>query len=45
MWKDIHNIIEPKMVCMGMIHERRRPTEGKNQESTKGDQRSLSEYG
>ena len=43
--KDIHNINEPKMICMGIIHDRRRPMEGKKQESTIGDQRSLSEYG
>jgi hypothetical protein len=43
--KDIHSINEAKMVCVGMIHERRRPTEGKYQASTIGDQRSLSEYG
>jgi hypothetical protein len=45
MLKDIHSINEPRTVCMGMIHDRRRPTEGKNQASTIGDQRSLSEYG
>jgi len=43
--KDIHSINEPKMVCIGMIHDRLRPTEGMNRASTIGDQRSLSEYG
>jgi hypothetical protein len=43
--KDIQSISEPKMVCMGMIHDRRRPMEGKKNESTIGDQRSLREYG
>ncbi len=42
---DIHSINEPKTVCVGMIHDRLRPTEAKNHESTIGDQRSLSEYG
>lgn len=43
--KDIHSIIEPKMVCVGMIHDRRRPMDEKNRASMIGDQRSLSEYG
>jgi len=43
--KDIHSMTEPKMVCIGMIHDRLRPTEGMNRASTIGDQRSLSEYG
>jgi hypothetical protein len=43
--KDIQSIIEPKIVCMGMIHDRLRPTEVMNRASTIGDQRSLSEYG
>jgi hypothetical protein len=42
---DIQNINAPKIVCMGMIHDRLRPTEGMNRASTIGDQRSLSEYG
>jgi hypothetical protein len=41
--KDIQNINEPKIVCMGMIHDRLRPTEEMNRASTIGDQRSLSE--
>jgi hypothetical protein len=43
--KDIQNISEPKTVWVGMIHDRRRPREGKKHESTIGDQRSLREYG
>jgi hypothetical protein len=42
---DIHSINEAKAVCVGMIHDRLRPTDSKNHESTIGDQRSLREYG
>ena len=33
------------MICIGIIHDFRRPTEGMNIESTIGDQNSLRENG
>ena len=35
----------PMINCMGMIQDLRRPMEGKNIESTIGDQNSFREYG
>ena len=42
---EIANIKDPIINCMGIIQDLRRPKEGKNRESTMGDQRSLREYG
>jgi hypothetical protein len=41
--KDIQSIIAPTTVCIGMIHDLRRPMDGMKSESTTGDQSSLSE--
>jgi len=37
------NIIVPMISCMGIIQDLRRPMEGRNFESTMGDQKSLRE--
>jgi hypothetical protein len=35
----------PVMICMGIIHDFRRPRDGKYTESTMGDHNNLREYG
>jgi hypothetical protein len=40
---DIQSIMEPMMICIGIIHDFLRPTEGRYTASTMGDQSSLRE--
>ena len=42
---EIYSISVPMMICIGMIHDLRRPTDGKKNASTIGDQSSFKEYG
>lgn len=41
--KDMANMIVPIISCMGIIQDLRRPIDGRNFESTIGDQKSLRE--